>query len=84
VTIIGDILHSRVARSNAYLLTKLGAEVCLTGPGTLVPTPFGELTEHGLRVEQKVERALEGADVVIVLRIQRERQDAAFFPSLRE
>lgn len=84
VTIIGDILHSRVARSNAYLLTKLGAEVCLTGPGTLVPTPFGELTERGLRLEQRVERALEGADVVIVLRIQRERQDAAFFPSLRE
>jgi len=84
VAIIGDILHSRVARSNAYLLTKLGAEVRLTGPGPLVPEAFGALTEGGLRLERNVERALEGADVIIVLRIQRERQDAAFFPSLRE
>ncbi|CDM66164.1 aspartate carbamoyltransferase catalytic subunit [Pyrinomonas methylaliphatogenes] len=84
VTIVGDILHSRVARSNVYLLTKLGAEVCLTGPGTLIPQPFGDLVERGVRLEEKIERALEGADVVMVLRIQRERQNAAFFPSLRE
>lgn len=84
VAIIGDILHSRVARSNIYLLTKLGANVRVAGPGTLVPADFGELVEQGLRLERKIEDAIEGADVVMILRIQRERQDAAFFPSLRE
>src|SRR5687767_1123527 len=84
VAIIGDILHSRVARSNIYLLTKLGANVRVSGPGTLVPADFGELVEQGLRVEQRMEDAIEGADVVMILRIQRERQDAAFFPSMRE
>ncbi|MCA1850245.1 MAG: aspartate carbamoyltransferase catalytic subunit [Acidobacteria bacterium] len=85
VAIIGDILHSRVARSNAHLLTKLGARVALTGPGTLVPPDFAGLVEHGgLSVEPRIEKALEGADVVMVLRIQRERQTDAFFPSLRE
>jgi len=84
VAIIGDILHSRVARSNIYLLTKLGANVRVSGPGTLVPADFGELVEQGLRVERKIEDAIEGADVVMILRIQRERQDAAFFPSMRE
>jgi aspartate carbamoyltransferase catalytic subunit len=49
-----------------------------------VPTEFGELVEHGLRVEKRIEDAIEGADVIMILRIQRERQDAAFFPSLRE
>jgi len=85
VAIIGDILHSRVARSNMHLLTKLGAEVRLAGPGTLVPPEFKELVAQGeLRVAGRIEEAIEGADVVMVLRIQRERQDAAFFPSLRE
>lgn len=84
VAIIGDILHSRVARSNIYLLTKLGAQVSVAGPGTLVPTEFVELVEQGLRVERRIEDAIEGADVVMILRIQRERQDAAFFPSMRE
>ncbi|HKP73139.1 MAG TPA: aspartate carbamoyltransferase catalytic subunit [Pyrinomonadaceae bacterium] len=85
VAIIGDILHSRVARSNMHLLTKLGAEVRLAGPGTLVPPEFAALVEQGeLRVASRIEEAIEGADVVMVLRIQRERQDAAFFPSLRE
>jgi aspartate carbamoyltransferase catalytic subunit len=85
VAIIGDILHSRVARSNMHLLTKLGAEVRLAGPGTLVPPEFKELVSEGeLRVADRIEEAIEGADVVMVLRIQRERQDAAFFPSLRE
>ena len=84
VAIIGDILHSRVARSNIYLLTKLGAQVSVAGPGTLVPSDFGELVEEGLRVERRIEDAIEGADVVMILRIQRERQDAAFFPSMRE
>jgi aspartate carbamoyltransferase catalytic subunit len=84
VAIIGDLLHSRVARSNVYLLTKLGAQVRVAGPGTLAPSEFGDLVEHGLRVEKSINDAVEGADVVMVLRIQRERQDAAFFPSMRE
>ena len=85
VAILGDLLHSRVARSNAHLLTTLGAEVALAGPGTLAPPEFASLVEGGgLRVERRVEAALEGADVVMVLRIQRERQDKAFLPSLRE
>jgi aspartate carbamoyltransferase catalytic subunit len=84
VAIIGDVLHSRVARSNIHLLTKLGATVSIAGPGTLVPAEFGELVETGLRVEKRIEDAIEGADVVMVLRIQRERQDTAFFPSMRE
>ncbi|HEY7783531.1 MAG TPA: aspartate carbamoyltransferase catalytic subunit [Pyrinomonadaceae bacterium] len=84
VAIIGDILHSRVARSNIYLLTKLGANVRVAGPGTLVPAEFAELVEQGLQIDATVDEAVEGADVIMVLRIQRERQDAAFFPSMRE
>jgi len=84
LAIIGDILHSRVARSNVYLLTKLGATVSVAGPGTLVPQEFSELVEQGLRVEDSFAAAIDGADVVMILRIQRERQDAAFFPSMRE
>ncbi len=84
IAIIGDILHSRVARSNIYLLVKLGATVKVAGPGTLVPAEFSELVDQGLRVEKRIEDAIEGADVVMILRIQRERQDAAFFPSMRE
>ncbi|HYP01031.1 MAG TPA: aspartate carbamoyltransferase catalytic subunit, partial [Pyrinomonadaceae bacterium] len=85
IAIIGDILHSRVARSNMHLLTKLGAEVRLAGPGTLVPPELKELVSEGeLRVASRIEEAIEDVDVVMVLRIQRERQDAAFFPSLRE
>src|SRR5215212_9122017 len=84
VAIIGDILHLRVARSNIHLLTKLGATVSVAGPGTLVPEEFGELVEEGVVVERHVEDAIDGADVVMILRIQRERQDAAFFPSMRE
>src|SRR3712207_4107006 len=85
VAILGDILHSRVARSNAHLLTTLGAHVSLAGPGTLAPPEFAALVEGGrLRVERRIEAAVEGADVVMVLRIQRERQDKAFLPSLRE
>ena len=84
VAIIGDILHSRVARSNIHLLTKLGATVRVAGPGTMVPAEFAELVEQGLRIEHSVEAAVDGADVVMILRIQRERQDAAFFPSMRE
>jgi aspartate carbamoyltransferase catalytic subunit len=85
VAILGDILHSRVARSNVHLLTKLGARVRLAGPGTLAPPEFASLVETGdVKIANRVEEAIEGADVVMVLRIQRERQGAAFFPSLRE
>lgn len=84
VAIIGDMLHSRVARSNIHLLTKLGAQVRIAGPGTMVPAEFAELVEQGLQIRPTVEQAVEAADVVMILRIQRERQDAAFFPSLRE
>ncbi len=92
IAIIGDILHSRVARSNAHLLTTLGANVSVAGPQTLAPQDFAALINRAddggddglLRVESSIENALDGADVVIVLRIQRERQGAAFFPSLRE
>ena len=84
VAIIGDILHSRVARSNIHLLTKLGAKVRVAGPKPLVPPDFAHLVEKDLRVCPHVEDAIEGADVVMILRIQRERQDSAFFPTLRE
>lgn len=84
VAIVGDILHSRVARSNIHLLTKLGARVRVAGPGTLVPMDFQYLVENGLTVTPKIEDAIKGADVVMILRIQRERQDAAYFPTLRE
>lgn len=84
VGIIGDILHSRVARSNIHLLTKLGAKVRVAGPGTLVPADFRFLVDKGLSVCPRVENAIEGADVVMILRIQRERQDSAFFPTLSE
>ncbi|HLA94127.1 MAG TPA: aspartate carbamoyltransferase catalytic subunit [Pyrinomonadaceae bacterium] len=84
VAIIGDIIHSRVARSNIHLLTKLGASVKVAGPGTLVPNDFQHLVEKNLEVCPHVEDALEGADVVMILRIQRERQDSAYFPTLRE
>jgi aspartate carbamoyltransferase catalytic subunit len=84
VAILGDILHSRVARSNIYLLTKLGATVSVAGPGTLLPPDFAGLVSSGLRMEPRIEDAIDQADVVMVLRIQRERQDSAFFPSMRE
>ena len=84
VAIVGDILHSRVARSNIHLLTKLGAKVRVAGPGTLVPNDFQYLVENDMTVCDHVEDAIAGADVVMILRIQRERQDAAYFPTLRE
>ncbi|MER3431274.1 MAG: aspartate carbamoyltransferase [Blastocatellia bacterium] len=84
VAIIGDILHSRVARSNIHLLTKLGANVRVAGPGTLVPNEFEHIAAAGLEVCKNVEEAIANADVVMILRIQRERQDSAFFPTLRE
>ncbi len=84
VAIVGDILHSRVARSNIHLLTKLGARVRVAGPGTLVPLDFQHLVEKDLQVCPHIEDAIDGADVVMILRIQRERQDSAYFPTLRE
>lgn len=84
VAILGDILHSRVARSNIQLLTKLGATVRVAGPKTLVPDAFEYLVEEGLVVTPSVEEAIEETDVVMILRIQKERQDSAFFPTLSE
>lgn len=84
VAILGDILHSRVARSNVHLLTKLGAKVRVFGPRTLLPPDFIGLVENNLTVAPNIEAALTDADVVMILRIQHERMDAAFFPTLRE
>jgi len=84
VAIVGDILHSRVARSNIHLLTKLGAKVRVAGPGTLVPKEFQQFVSANLAVCSNVEDAIREADVVMILRIQRERQDSAYFPTLRE
>lgn len=87
VAIIGDILHSRVARSNAHLLSKLGAHVWLAGPRTLLPFGFEKLvndTEGSVRFAASIDEAIDGADVVMMLRIQLERQSGGFFPSLRE
>lgn len=81
VAICGDILHSRVARSNALLLPMLGAEVHLAGPRTLLPADLNAL---GCVCHERLEPALEGADVVIMLRIQMERLGGVFFPGLRE
>jgi aspartate carbamoyltransferase catalytic subunit len=81
VTICGDIAHSRVARSNALLLRKLGSTVRVAGPRTLLPP---EMSAYGVEVFHRVEPALEGADVVMVLRIQQERLEGALLPSLRE
>jgi aspartate carbamoyltransferase catalytic subunit len=81
VAIIGDLLHSRVLRSNVLALTRLGADVWVCGPPTLVPVGIGGL---GVRVTTSVDEAVEGADVVMMLRIQQERMRGAFVPSLRE
>ncbi|MBK8170019.1 MAG: aspartate carbamoyltransferase catalytic subunit [Sandaracinaceae bacterium] len=81
VTICGDVMHSRVARSNAALLRLFGADVRMVGPRTLLPV---ELDKLGVRVYDRLEPALDGADVVMVLRIQRERLQGAMLPTLRE
>ena len=81
VVIVGDILHSRVALSNIYCLQKLGAEVMVCGPTTLIPKYIHEL---GVKVEHNLRTALEWCDVANMLRIQLERQDIKYFPSLRE
>ena len=81
VLIVGDILHSRVALSNIFCLQKLGAEVRLCGPATLMPKYIESL---GVKIESDFRKALEWCDVVNMLRIQMERQDKKYFPSLRE
>jgi len=81
VAIIGDILHSRVAMSNIFCLQKLGAEVMVCGPTTLMPRYMAEL---GVKVEHDVRKALAWCDVANVLRIQLERQQTRYFPTMRE
>ena len=91
VVIVGDLLYSRVARSNLWGLVKMGANVVLCGPPTLIPSDFqnGHLSTEGhafgsVQVETNVERALDGADVVMALRLQLERQQSGHFPTVRE
>ena len=81
VAIIGDVAHSRVALSNIYALKKLGAKVMVCGPNTLIPKYIKDL---GVKVENDIKNALKWCDVANVLRIQLERQNAKYFPSLRE
>jgi len=81
VSIIGDIAHSRVVRSNIHLLTKMKANVTVAAPPTLIPCDIGKM---GVRVVHSLDEAVEGADVIMMLRIQLERQGKLSFPSLRE
>jgi aspartate carbamoyltransferase catalytic subunit len=81
VAIVGDLLHSRVLRSNIHLLTKLGADVWVCGPPTLIPT---DIRRFGVTATSSVEDAVRDADVIMLLRIQLERMEGAYFPSLRE
>jgi aspartate carbamoyltransferase catalytic subunit len=80
VAIVGDILHSRVARSNVWLLTKVGAQVVLCGPPTLIPPGIEALAP----VTHRLDEAIDGADAIMMLRLQRERMTGGFLPSLRE
>ncbi|PYQ92958.1 MAG: aspartate carbamoyltransferase [Acidobacteria bacterium] len=81
VAIVGDLLHSRVLRSNVLLLTGLGADVWVSGPATLMPAG---IERFGVRTSTSVDEAVADADVIMMLRIQQERMHGAFFPSLRE
>jgi len=81
IAICGDVAHSRVARSNALLLTKFGNEVRFAAPRTLLPV---DVEQYGVKVFDRLEPALEGVDVVMMLRIQRERLEGALLPSMRE
>jgi aspartate carbamoyltransferase catalytic subunit len=80
VAIIGDIVHSRVARSNIYLLSRFGADIVLCGPAPLVPPQLAELAP-GVRITHKMHEAIEGADVIMMLRVQLERQNESPFPA---
>lgn len=81
VAIVGDLAHSRVARSNLYALTKMGAEVRAVGPPTMIPACLDRL---GAKVYYDMDEALHGADVIMMLRLQLERQGRALFPTIRE
>ena len=81
VAIVGDILHSRVARSNVWLLSKLGANVRLVGPPTLLPKDIGDWP---VEIGYDLDASLKGVDAVMMLRVQRERQHASFFPTANE
>ena len=81
IAIVGDLLHSRVLRSNIHLLTKMGADVWVCGPPTFIPV---EIQRFGVRATSVIEEAVGDADVIMLLRIQLERMEGAFFPSLRE
>lgn len=81
VAIVGDIEHSRVVRSNVHLLTKMGAEVTVAGPRTMMPVAMESM---GVRVSHDLDEAIEGQDVVMMLRVQLERQSKMLFPSTRE
>ncbi len=81
VTIVGDILHSRVARSNMGALITMGAHVTVCGPGTLIPMG---IEQYGVEVTTNIDRALDGADVVMALRMQKERQQELYLPSMTE
>jgi len=81
IAIVGDLLHSRVLRSNVILLKTMGADVWACGPATLIPSGLDRL---GARATTSVDEAVEGADVVMLLRIQHERMQGHFIPSLRE
>ena len=81
VAIVGDLAHSRVLRSNALLLVKMGADVRACGPATLLPSGLDRL---GVRVERSIDAAVDGADVVMMLRVQHERMHGLFLPSVRE
>ena len=81
VAIVGDIAHSRVARSNIYGLTRMGAQVTVAGPATMLPRYIERM---GVSVYRQIEEAVKGADVIMMLRIQTERERQSLFPSLRE
>lgn len=81
IAIVGDVMHSRVAKSNIYSLTKLGAKIRLIGPPTLIP---GEMEEIGVGIFHSMDAGLRDVDVVMMLRIQMERQSKGFFPSTEE
>lgn len=81
VAIVGDIAHSRVARSNIYGLTRMGAQVTVAGPATMLPR---HIERMGVSVNRQIEEAVKGADVIMMLRIQTERERQSLFPSLRE
>ena len=81
VALVGDIAHSRVARSNIHGLTKMGAQVCVAGPATMIPRGIERM---GVVVHMRIEEAIRDADIVMMLRIQTERETQNIFPSLRE